>query len=140
MPEFKSAIPVLPASDIERSAAFYEQALGMRVRFRNDSYAVLARDSVELHLWAAMDQTWKDRSAMPPVVSGAESFIAGTASCRIMAGDIDRLYEEMKATGIVHPNGHLEAKWYGLREFAILDPDKNLVSFYADPAADASST
>ena len=33
------------------------------------------------------------------------------------------------AAGIVHPNGALADKPWGTREFAILDPDGNLLTF-----------
>jgi len=29
----------------------------------------------------------------------------------------------------IHPNGYLETKPWGQREFALLDPDKNLLTF-----------
>lgn len=34
------------------------------------------------------------------------------------------------ANGVtVHPNGHLQTKPWGQREFALLDPDNNLLTF-----------
>lgn len=83
--------------------------------------AILERDQVELHLWAANK----------PNVPGAEPFIAGTASCRMRVSEIDALYAELLPKAIVHPNGSLEDKPRGTREFAILDPDNNLVTFFA---------
>jgi len=29
----------------------------------------------------------------------------------------------------IHPNGHLEMKPWGQKEFALLDPDNNLLTF-----------
>ena len=34
------------------------------------------------------------------------------------------------APGCVHPNGHLSDTEWGTREFAVLDPDNNLISFW----------
>jgi hypothetical protein len=32
----------------------------------------------------------------------------------------------------VHPNGKIGDMWWGTREFAVLDPDGNLVAFYEE--------
>ena len=67
-----------------------------------------------------------------PVRSGAESFIAGTASCRIMVTGVDELYAEMAAAEVLHPvsKGGVDNTDFGTREFATLDLDGNLVTFY----------
>ena len=90
----------------------------------------MSRDEVYLHLWLAADDGWRERSADRPVVSGAESFLCGTASCRIEVRGIDALYEDFREKGIVHPNAHLKRAEYPAHEFAILDPDGNLITFF----------
>src|SRR5260370_15300001 len=92
-------------------------------------FAIVERDQVALHLWAAADESWRTRASASPVVSGAESFIAGTASCRVHVDGIDGLYRSLDPLGIVHPNGRLRATPCGTREFGILDPDGNLITF-----------
>lgn len=129
------AIPVLPVSEMETSVAFYQDQLGFSLAHLEESFALLEDEEVELHLWLAGDESWREREAGPPVVSGSESFIAGTASCRIEVEDIDGLYAQLSPRGVVHPNGDLEDKWYGLREFAVVDPDGNLIIFFADASA-----
>jgi hypothetical protein len=60
---------------------------------------------VEIHLWASNDESWKDfgeRISAQPIVSGAESFLAGTASCRIEVNGINELYEEYKKQGVLY--------------------------------------
>jgi hypothetical protein len=66
------------------------------------------------------------------VRSGAESFIAGTASCRIAADDVDALYEELSRSDMLHPVSRdgVSATDFGTREFAVLDHDGNLISFF----------
>ena len=67
-----------------------------------------------------------------PVRSGAESFIAGTASCRILTEGVDELYEELRAAEVLHPvsrDGVTDTD-FGTREFATLDLDGNLVTFF----------
>jgi len=119
--------------NIEQAAAFYRQRLGFSVQFQDDGFAKLARDEAELQLWAASDQGWKDRAdlARQPVCSGAESFIAGTASCRIEVDHVDELYAEMAAAAVLHPRDRgsaVDTAW-GTREFATLDLEGNLLAF-----------
>ena len=96
-------------------------------------FAVLGRDEAVVHLWEAGDQSWQERDSLErPVRSGAESFIAGTASCRIRALGIDELHEELRATDVLHPVARdgVSDTDYGAREVAALDLDGNLVVFF----------
>ena len=43
---------------------------------------------------------------------------------------IDELYRQCLALGAVHPNGPLTDQPWGSREFAVLDPDHNLITLY----------
>ncbi len=69
--------------------------------------------------------------ARQPVCSGAESFIAGTASCRIEVDHVDELYAEMAAAAVLHPRdrGSVVDTAWGTREFATLDLEGNLLAF-----------
>lgn len=125
------AIPALPVRDMARSVEFYRDALGFAVLHRDTGFAILRRDAVDLHLWAASDEGWRARGGgAVPVVSGAESFIAGTASCRVAVRGVDELHHVLSPQGILHPNAPLRDRWYGTREFGVLDPDRNLVAFF----------
>ena len=115
-----AAIPAFPVSNVSRALDFYRERLGMSVRYQEDEFVILQRDAFELHIWAANK----------PDVPGAEPFIAGTASCRVQVSEVDALSAELEPRGIVHPNGPLEDKPWGTREFAILDPDNNLITFF----------
>jgi hypothetical protein len=116
--------------DIGLSAEFYRDNLEFTVAHQDGSFAIIIRDAVEVHLWAADDDSWRARSNSGPVVSGAESFIAGTASCRLRVEGIDELYARMRSLGIVHPNAQLGATSWGTREFGVLDLDNNLVTLF----------
>lgn len=125
------AIPALPVSDIGRSIAFYRDKLGLTLGYHNEGFAKFTRDAVEVHLWAAADETWKTRvGSSCPVVSGAESFIAGTASCRIGVEGVDEFHRVIQPLGILHPNAQLQDTDFDTREFGVLDPDGNLVTFF----------
>lgn len=63
-------------------------------------------------------------------MSGAESFIAGTASCRIGVEGVDDLYRTFEPRGVMHPNGHIADTEWNTREFGVLDLEGNLITFF----------
>jgi len=113
--EFDSAIPVLPALDVEASVAFYQQKLGFALAFRYPDYAGVQRGSVQIHLWRCEDPE-----------------IPKMTSCRINLRGVESLYEEIRSQGAVHPNGPLADKPWGFREFTALDLCGNAIVF-AEP-------
>jgi catechol 2,3-dioxygenase-like lactoylglutathione lyase family enzyme len=114
-----SATPVLASLDIERSVAFYVAKLGFaRVHVEQGVYGIVESGPVELHFWACDDRR-----------------IAEATGCRIRVRDIEALYGSCREQGIVHPNAALARKPWGALEFAILDPDGNLVTFYEGSVA-----
>ena len=126
-----ATIPALPCADVERSVVFYRDRLGFGLVHQEDGFASLHRDAATVHLWGASDEGWRiGLDPMRPVRSGAESFIAGTASCSVQVEGVDELYAHCSEHGIVHPNGHIGDQPWGVREFGIIDPDGNLVTFW----------
>ena len=124
------AIPALPVQSIAKSAAFYRDQLGFTVHVEEEGFAILRHGPVDIHLWASNDESWRDRSAAPPIVSGAESFIAGTASCRIGVEGADDIYQTFEPRGVMHPNGHITDTDWNTREFGVLDLEGNLITFF----------
>ena len=127
------AIPALPVRDAAAAAAFYRDRLSFTVLHHDGGFAVLGRDDAVVHLWEAGDETWRNRDSVErPVQSGAESFIAGTASCRIRVEGVDELYDELRGNDVLHPVSRdgVDASDFGTREFATLDSDGNLVTFF----------
>ena len=127
-------IPAMPVRDAAVAIAFYRDRLGFEVLHEDEGFAVLGRDEARIHLWQAGDESWRERVALreTPVSSGAESFIAGTVSCRVMVDGVDDLYAGLSAKDVLHPvsrDGVSETD-YGSREFATLDQDGNLISFF----------
>ena len=126
-------IPALPVRDVAAAVAFYAEKLGFHVLHHDGGFAVLRRDDAVLHLWESGDDSWPAGSlAARPVRSGAESFLAGTASCRIEVTDVDALYDEMRAAGVLHrvSRGGVDDTDFGTREFSALDLDGNLIGFH----------
>lgn len=133
--KLSTTVPALPVRDVSEAVAFYRRRLGFSVSYADGEFARLVRDEAEVHLWAARDESWRLRSnlADEPVRSGAESFIAGTASCRIAVDDVNGLYAELAAAAVLHPNdpgSAVDTAW-GTREFAALDIEGNLLTFWA---------
>ena len=124
------AIPAIPVRDMDRSVEFYGDKLGFTLIHREDGFAIFRRDEAEIHLWAASDESWRKRAGGSPVVSGTESFIAGTASCRVEVEGIDELYRELRSLGILEPDALPREQWWGSREFHLKDPDGNLVTWF----------
>jgi catechol 2,3-dioxygenase-like lactoylglutathione lyase family enzyme len=126
-------IPALPVRDAAQAVEFYRDRLGFDVVHHDGGFAVVTRDGAELHLWEASDDTWRERGLLDrPVQSGAESFIAGTASCRIAADDVDALYDEYRRSDVLHPVSQdgVQDTDFGTHEFATLDVDGNLLTFF----------
>ena len=126
-------IPALPARDVAKAVDFYRERFGFDVLHHDGGFAVLCRDEAVLHLWEASDESWLERGADDrPVQSGAESFIAGTASCRIVASDVDQLFSEYQAKDVLHAvsRAGLDDTDFGTREFSTLDLDGNLLTFF----------
>ena len=106
------AIPVLASLDLEATQQFYADKIGFTPVARYPDYAICARDGVQLHFWLTDDAD-----------------IPKETSCRIDVLGIEALYEEMTASGVVHPNGPLRQQPWRFKEFAVLDGDGNLVKF-----------
>jgi uncharacterized glyoxalase superfamily protein PhnB len=127
-------IPALPVRDISAAVTHYRERFGFNAPHAVADFAVLTRDDAVLHLWAARDDEWRVRGDLAdrPICSGAESFLAGTASCRIEVGDVDTLFEELKREGVLHnvSQAGVNVTDFGTREFATLDLDGNLITFF----------
>jgi uncharacterized glyoxalase superfamily protein PhnB len=127
-------VPALPVRDVPAAVAHYRERFGFDAPHATDDFAVMTRDDAVVNLWGASDETWRAREPLAdrPVRSGAESFLAGTASCRIEVADVDALFEELQAADVIHPASKdgVGTTDFGTREFATLDLDGNLLSFF----------
>lgn len=133
-------VPAMPVRSVIEAVATYVDGLGFEVvHLDATGFAIVARDAAELTLWQAADDGWRHRPAEDladsPVRTGAEDFIAGTASCRISCGstaEVDALHAELATTGRLHPTDPgepVDTDW-GTREVNALDLDGNLLTFY----------
>jgi len=123
----------MPVKDAGAAVDFYRDRLGFGVLHHDGGFAVLQRDEAVVHLWQASDETWRERDPLErPVRSGAEPFIAGTASCRIQVDGVDDLYDELRQSDVLHPASKdgVSDTDFGTREFASMDMDGNLLTFF----------
>lgn len=109
---FKALTPMLQTSDIDRTIGWYRDVLGFRCTRRTaDDWCRLERDGVSLMF-------------MRNAHVGAPH---ATATQYIYVDDVSALWHGLK--------GRVAAEWgpedmpYGMREFAIRDPDGYLLSF-----------
>ena len=108
------SFPTLPSRCLDDTLAFYE-TLGFEGERPADAYAVLRRGTVELHFFA--------HEALVP----AES----SAGCYIRVSDVDAVHEAfalagLPRTGIPRQDASGVKPW-GMKEFAVVDPDGNLI-------------
>jgi catechol 2,3-dioxygenase-like lactoylglutathione lyase family enzyme len=115
----ESAVPILPARDLDATLAFYE-----RLGFENRGapplewdYLIVGRGGAELHFFS-------DRTVDP---------LTTAASCYLRVADAETLFREWEQVGV--PNDPAtgsrlvppQTMDYGMREFALVDPSGNLV-------------
>ena len=115
--EFVSAVPIIPARDIQVSAAWYRDELAFEVFHVERQYGVVGRGDSWVHFWGP--------SGIPPEESNT--------MIRLGVKGIGELYEHCQKRDIVHPNCPLEEQPWGFREFAVIDHDGNLVTFFEPP-------
>lgn len=119
---FVSATPNLLVSDLARSLAFYRDVLGFQLK---DSvpheppfvFAWLIRDGVELFL----------NDAKPVVAEFTTLHAGNTSTLFVIVNDVDALHAQISNQARIVMG--LTNQFYGMREFALLDPDGYLITF-----------
>jgi hypothetical protein len=92
----------------------YFQKLGFIKIGDYDGYLMVQLDGVEIHFFEFKEMNPKNNYGQ----------------VYIRTDSIESLYKSYEDAGIeIHPNGHLESKSWGQKEFALLDPDLNLLTF-----------
>jgi catechol 2,3-dioxygenase-like lactoylglutathione lyase family enzyme len=107
----ESAVPILPSSDLDRSAAFYGY-LGFRVMGRTPDYLRVAWGRIEIHLYST---------------EGVDALV-NPAGCYLRIGDSRETRARWHAEG-VHCLDVPVPDTYGPTTFAVVDPDGNTVRF-----------
>ena len=111
-----ATIPILRSADLERTSAFY-QRLGFeeKARWPGDYLIVSHELGPEIHFWHA--------HGLVPSTNDSGCYIRFPSAAGARA-----LHESWSAAGLdsdqLRP---IEATDYGLEEFALLDPDRNVL-------------
>jgi hypothetical protein len=108
--------PKLPMRDKGATRDYYINKLGFK-EFGNadyDGYLMVEKDQIQIHFF--------EFKGLDPKENYGQVYIR--------TNDIDKLYQSMLDNKVtIHPNGPLQAKPWGQKEFALLDPDNNLLTF-----------
>ncbi|MFN8288031.1 MAG: VOC family protein [Chitinophagales bacterium] len=106
--------PKLPMRNKQATRNYY-QMLGFNQQGGDyDDYLMLRKDNVEIHFFLFKD------------VKPEENY----GQVYIRTNEIEKLYESLVNKGVqIHPNGGLQTKPWGQKEFSVLDPDNNLLTF-----------
>jgi catechol 2,3-dioxygenase-like lactoylglutathione lyase family enzyme len=109
------AIPILPSRSLNDTLTFFRR-LGFEGRIHSHGdYATLTRGTVELHFFTQRELHPAESSAM----------------CYLRVSDVESIYRalasaELPRKGIPRQDALADKPW-GMREFAIVDPDGNLI-------------
>lgn len=108
--------PKLPMRNKDVTKAYYINQLGFQPVGSNeyDGYLLLQKDNVEIHFFEFKELDPKENYGQ----------------VYIRTNNIDQLYQSLLEKNVpIHPNSPLQTKPWGQREFALLDPDHNLLTF-----------
>ena len=119
-PVLQGISPLIPGgNDLTATVAFYEQQLGFQCIHKEGDpmhMAIVQRDSTQIFL-----------------IQNEDRHLAEGTSLRIQVEGIEELYQEFQNKGgaMIHANGKLEKKPWGVNEFVVLDPMGVCITFYA---------
>lgn len=106
--------PKLPMRNQARTRDFYGK-LGFRLwGGEYEGYLMMEREQVQLHFFLFTE--------LDPLQNYGQVYLR--------TDDIEGLYQSFLADQVaIHPNGKLHTKPWGQKEFSLLDPDHNLLTF-----------
>jgi catechol 2,3-dioxygenase-like lactoylglutathione lyase family enzyme len=107
---FDDIIPTLPARDVRQAAAWYGLLGFTTVTVYGDDYSIVERGGQEIHFFRhdEIDPKLNDHG------------------CYLRLRGVDDLYAEYSALNLDRIT-KLEDRPWGMREFAVVDPDGNLL-------------
>lgn len=108
-------VPKLPMRDKTATREFYHK-LGFSESSKSDypGYLMIRKDGIELHFF--------EFAELNPLENYGQVYIR--------VSQIELFHQELVNKGVsIHPNGSLQAKPWGQKEFSLLDPDHNLLTF-----------
>ena len=108
--------PKLPMRDKKITREFYINKLGFKefgsAEFKD--YLMIEKDQIQIHFFEFKELDPKENYGQ----------------VYIRTDNIDNFYQTLLDYKTrIHPNGRLEPKPWGQKEFSVLDPDNNLLTF-----------
>ncbi|HEV8507446.1 MAG TPA: VOC family protein [Chitinophagaceae bacterium] len=107
--------PKLPMRNKAQTKEFYLNKLGFQ-QFGNDydEYLMVQKDNVQKHFFEFKELDPKENYGQ----------------VYMRTNDIDKLFQSMPDKKVaIHPAGDLQTKPWRQKEFSLLDPDNNLLTF-----------
>ncbi len=108
--------PKLPMRNKAATRDYYLDKLGFKESGSADydGYLMVEKDHIQIHFFEFKELDPKENYGQ----------------VYIRTDDIDKLYQSLLDRKVsIHPAGHLQIKPWGQKEFALLDPDNNLLTF-----------
>ena len=106
--------PKLPMRDKNITREFYINRLEFKEIGDYEGYLMVQKDEIEIHFFEFKDLDPKENYGQ----------------VYIRTNSINAFYQTLLDKKItIHPNGKLELKPWGQKEFSLLDPDTNLLTF-----------
>ncbi len=108
--------PKLPMRNKNITRDYYLNQLGFQDAGSADydDYLMVKKDNIEIHFFKFQE--------LDPRENYGQVYIR--------VADIDSFYQLLTERNVkIHPNAPLQAKPWGQKEFALLDPDTNLLTF-----------
>lgn len=103
-------MPELPLDDVAAGVSHYRDVLGFSVNYQQNDIGVMDRDKARILLIARTPQH------------------KGIGSCYLYVADADALHAELVGKG-ANVQGEPISRPWGLREFTVLDPEGNRLTF-----------
>ena len=108
--QLRRVMPEIPLSNVAAGITYYRDVLGFEVNYHQQDLGVMDRDGQRVLLIARTPEH------------------SGIGSCMFYVADADALYAELVEKGANAPGKPVSQPW-GLREFRILDPEGNRLTF-----------
>jgi uncharacterized glyoxalase superfamily protein PhnB len=106
----RQALPELPFDNVPAAVAYYRDVLGFSINYQQDDLGVMYRDAITILLIA--------RTEAHKGIGSFEAYVSNA----------DALYEELLAKGAKILGPPVSRPW-GLREFRVIDPEGNRLTF-----------
>jgi catechol 2,3-dioxygenase-like lactoylglutathione lyase family enzyme len=106
--------PKLPMRKKSATRDFYINKLGFQEIGDYEGYLMVKKDKIEIHFFEFKELDPKENYGQ----------------VYIRTDNIDSFYQSLLGNKTsIHPNGQLGIRPWGQKEFALLDPDNNLLTF-----------